>query len=425
MIIIALVVLFLVGCQLAVVVACETSILMLSPGRAYRLAESQTVGANNVEQLIEGRHRMRAMAIFLSALSSGLIAAATFYLTLTETSFSGWAAVVVSFLATVISMMVYFALFQATPRAFAVTNPEYIALKTAGFTLGLTNLYRPIVSVLSAPAKGVVTAAGGERKVTIWAVTPEWRDEQSGEQTVEEEQEAFLETLNGFSDKIAREVMTPRTDIHSLEDTATISDAVDMVEDSGCSRIPIYHDDLDDIRGILYSKDLLRVVANHAMKGSKFDQRTLLELSRPAVFIPETKPLPDLMIEMRTHTHMVIVADEYGGTSGLLSLEDLLEEIVGDISDEFDSELPELTKLGEDVYLMSGSLSVDELNDLYDTAFDLDADSVAGLFTELIGRIPNVGESVEAEGLKLVVTRLDGNRIVQLRVCPAQKRGAE
>ena len=304
------------------------------------------------------------------------------------------------------------------PRAFAVTNPEFIVQKTAGITLAFTRFFGWFIMICSAPAKAIVEAAGGERKVTIWAVSPQWRDDESDDDESAEEQEALREAVSDFGDKIAREVMTPRTDMSALEDDATITDAINLISETGISRVPIYHDNIDDIRGILYSKDLLKYVANEPDWQKVTRKNALLNIARPAAFVPETKPVLDLMVEMRTHTHLVIVTDEYGGTSGLVTLEDLLEEIVGDISDEFDLEEILITPLGADRYVLDAKTSVSDLNDLYDTDFDLDADSVGGLFTELVGHIPEVGESVETEGIKLIVTRVDGNRIVELRSYP-------
>lgn len=422
LIIVLSIVLLFFGSILGVMVASETSILMLTPGRALRLIDSGAKGAEKLDELIDVRHRLRAMTIILAAISSGTAALGSVMFIFKEYRIINWEITLISFGIMVAVNLLFVMIFQAIPRAFAVTNPEFIALKTAPLALKLTKLFGPLTVLLSAPAKGIIAASGAEQKVTLWAVTPEWKAESEEDTQAEEEQEAILEAMSDFGEKIAREVMTPRTDMYALEDTAGFSEAVELITKQGVSRIPIYHESIDDIRGILYSKDLLRVVANQNSVTAAQDSHKILDLARPAIFVPETKPVRDLMIEMRTHTHMVIVADEYGGTSGLVTLEDLLEEIVGDISDEFDFETPEISKLGEDVYLLDGRLSVDELNDLYDTVFDLDADSVGGLFIELVGHIPKAGEQVEVEGIKLVVTSMDGNRIERLRSAPANLR---
>lgn len=400
----------------AIVVASDTALLMLTAGRAARLVDSGAKGSLKLEELIEIRHRLRSSNIMISALTAGYLGLAFWaYLTREFAAVTlGLSALKLVLVLAVIAL--YIVLCQTMPRAFAVANPEFIALRLSGISLVITKFFGGLMSVLSAPAKGIILAAGGDLKLTLWAVTPESHENINEESSEEDEQESLFEAVSDFYEKIAREVMTPRTDMVALEDTANFAEAVEIIASKGVSRIPIYHETLDDIRGILYSKDLLRAVAKQGSATLDESTSNLLDFTRPAVFVPETKPVLDLMYEMRKHTHMVIVADEYGGTAGLVTLEDLLEEIVGDISDEFDYEAQQITKLGEGVYLFDGRVSVDELNDLFDTTFDMDADSIGGLFTELAGHIPHVGESYVAEGVKLTVIQVDGNRVLALRV---------
>jgi CBS domain containing-hemolysin-like protein len=199
----------------------------------------------------------------------------------------------------------------------------------------------------------------------------------------------------------------------SLPDTATCTEAVRLVAKTGYSRLPVYHDTVDDVRGVLYAKDLLSAVANGG------SDRLAVELARSPYFVPETKPVEELLVEMRERTHIAIVADEYGGTAGLVTLEDLLEEIVGDIADEYDREEPLVVELGDQRYRVDARLPVDDLNELLGTDLDTEADSVGGLFTEVAGHIPERGESLVIEGASLTVTELQGTRIRQLIVEPA------
>jgi len=199
----------------------------------------------------------------------------------------------------------------------------------------------------------------------------------------------------------------------SLPDTATCTEAVHLVSKTGYSRVPVYHETIDDIRGVLYAKDLLGALANGG------SERLAVELARAPYFVPETKPVEELLVEMRERTHIAIVADEYGGTAGLVTLEDLLEEIVGDIADEYDREEPLVVELGDQRYRVDARLPVDDLNELLGTDLDTEADSVGGLFTEVAGHIPERGESLVIEGVSLTVTDLQGTRIRQLTVEPA------
>ncbi len=316
--------------------------------------------------------------------------------------------------AVLLAAVTVYTLAQALPRTIAATNAERIALDTAPFVLPLMRALYPIAGVLGAPWKWAVDVAGGERTFTPWAVTAEWRGTNAEDDAEREEaEEALLEAVSDFAEKVVREVMVPRTDMSSLPDTATCTDAVHLIAKTGYSRLPVYHGTIDDVRGVLYAKDLLGALANGGV------DHLAIDLARSPYFVPETKPVEELLVEMRERTHIAIVADEYGGTAGLVTLEDLLEEIVGDIADEYDREEPLVVELGDQRYRVDARLPVDDLNELLGTDLDTEADSVGGLFTEVAGHIPERGESLMIEGVSLTVTDLQGTRIRQLTVEPA------
>lgn len=392
--------------------ASETAVLLLTPGRVHRLAEAERPGAAALDALADHRHRLRAASELASGLAyaSGTVAGAYAGLFLGELLGAG--------LGVLAAVVVTYTVSQALPRTFSVTNPEKIALDSAGLALVLTRAIYPVARVLGAPWKWAVSLTGAERPFSPWAVTPEWRGSVDSDTNVErdEAEEALLEAVSEFAQKVVREIMVPRTDMHALEDTGTISDAIELISATGVSRVPVYHETVDDIRGVLYAKDLLSALHRGL-------DRTPVQLAREPYFVPETKPVEELLVEMRTRTHIAIVADEYGGTAGLVTLEDLLEEIVGDISDEYDREEPLLVELADGRYQVDARLPVDDLNDVFGTDLDTDADSVGGLFTEVAGHIPDPGESVEFEGLRLTVTELDGTRIRQLCVESAAAGG--
>ncbi len=387
-----------------VMAAAETAVLLLSFGRVHRLVEAERPGAVALSELADGRHRLRASSGLVSALTFGLAWCAGWLLG----ERAGQAAGVGAGLAAVAFSH---SISQALPRTMAVTNPERVALDSAGLALGVVRFTYPVAALLGAPWKWLVSLTGAERPFSPWAVTPEWRGSGDTESTDErdEAEEALFEAVSEFTDKIVREVMVPRTDMHALEDTATLDEAVELIKRTGVSRVPVFHETIDDIRGVLYAKDLLAAVQN----GSS---ATPASLAREPHFVPETKPVEELLREMRATTHIAIVADEYGGTAGLVTLEDLLEEIVGEISDEYDREEPLVVDLGDGRYRVDARLPVDDLNELFGTDLETDADSVGGLFTEVAGRIPEEGESVQFEGLRLTVTELEGTRIRQLCV---------
>jgi CBS domain containing-hemolysin-like protein len=243
-----------------------------------------------------------------------------------------------------------------------------------------------------------------------------WMDAAEGHRTGTGEEEAaegeqdedMLEAVAGLELKIVREVMVPRTDMVAIEDTASIAEALEAIVAAGVSRVPVYHETLDDVRGVLYAKDLLPALADPTSTARP------IELVRPALFVPETKAIEDLLREMRRRTHIAIVADEYGGTAGLVTIEDVLEEIVGEIFDEYDPQVAMVTELEDGRVRIDARLAVDEIDERFGTALDVEADTAAGLFTELAGHIPQAGESVEVQGLRFTVEEMEGNRVRQL-----------
>lgn len=394
----------------AVLSAAETSVLMLPPGRLHRLVEANRPGAVALDRLADYRHRLRAVSTLAAGVAFGLAALAGF----TLASVRGMVpAVGIAF--ALAGVMVTHAIGEALPRTLAVVNPERVGLDTARAVLPLVGILYPFARVLGAPWKWAVSLTEAERSVSPWAVTPEWRSsEPDDDETVRESaEEALLEAVSDFAEKVVRELMVPRTDVKALPDTASVDEAVTLIVATGFTRVPVYHESVDDVRGVLYAKDLLGALGNGK------SQVRLLDIARPAYFVPETKPVEELLVEMRARTHIAIVADEYGGTAGIVTLEDLLEEIVGEISDEYDREEPLLVDLGDNRYRVDARLPVDDLNELFGTDIDMEADSVGGLFSEVSGHIPDVDESLVIEGLKLTVTNLQGTRICELVVEPA------
>lgn len=409
----------------ALLAAAETSTMLLPVGRVHRLAEAQTKGARELDDLLEKRHRLRAAsalsygtAAFLSGLTAYLDAHGR--LTGAEAALSSTGVSLLALTAGIVAVGVAHSVAQALPRTLAVANPERIGLATAGSALPFVAILYPLARILGAPWRWIVEVGAKERTLTPWAVTPEFRGAAAGDEGEREEaEEALLEAVSDFAEKVAREVMVPRTDVAALTDTATVAEAIALIRKTGFSRLPVYHESIDDIRGVLYAKDLLV-----ALGRGEADVK-VADIARTPFFVPETKPVEELLLEMRLRTHIAVVADEYGGTAGIVTLEDLLEEIVGEISDEYDREEPLITDLGDGRFRIDARLPVDDLNELVGTDLDTETDSVGGLFTEVAGRIPEVGESMVIEGLTMTVTERQGTRILQLTVEPASVRERE
>ena len=226
------------------------------------------------------------------------------------------------------------------------------------------------------------------------------------------EERELISSVIEFGDTIVREVMVPRTDMITLPADATTDDAVDLVLEAGRSRIPLTGENIDDVTGLLYARDLLVLYDEDA------PSRPARDLAHEAYFVPETKPISELLREMQAkQKHLAIVVDEFGGTAGLVSIEDLLEEIVGEIVDEYDDEEPMMTPLDSGEFLVDARLDVDDLAELLDVEFpEAEWDTVGGLVLGLAGRVPEIGESFSYGDIIVTAEDVQGRRIARVRV---------
>jgi CBS domain containing-hemolysin-like protein len=240
---------------------------------------------------------------------------------------------------------------------------------------------------------------------------------EDSEGTMEEEEREMIRGVFGLDETTVREIMTPRTDIAAVDTESTPDDVVKLIIERGFSRIPLYEKNADTIVGIIYAKDLFRYLAENEIPA---DLRTV---ARPAFFVPESKRVDDLLTEMRKRrVHMAIVVDEYGGTAGLVTIEDLLEEIVGEIEDEYDIGEEQIVRVSEDEALVDGRVAIHDINELFHTSVDAaDFDTVGGCVFHLLGRMPAVGDEAETDGLKLRVLSVEGHRVKRLRVTAVEK----
>ncbi|MEY4980716.1 MAG: hypothetical protein RL174_54 [Actinomycetota bacterium] len=225
----------------------------------------------------------------------------------------------------------------------------------------------------------------------------------------EEFEQELLDSVEEFGETIVREVMVPRVDMATISADSTLSEAMSVFLARGFSRLPIVGRKIDDIQGVLYIKDVAKIQHESS---KHFKSMTVLEISRAAHFVPESKPVDDLLREMQLSSrHISIVVDEYGGVAGLVTLEDLLEEIVGEISDEYDRDAPDLVAIGEGCYRMTARYSLFDLGELFDLELeDEDVDTVGGLLTKELGHLPAKGESVLVSGLRLTAEVVEARR---------------
>lgn len=254
----------------------------------------------------------------------------------------------------------------------------------------------------------------GQTTADLVADLDEEEEKAAQETLIEAHERKLISQVLDFTDAIVREVMVPRPDMITMSAETSSEDALDLVLEAGKSRIPVYGDDTDDILGVLYARDLLQLWDDRS------GPRLAKDLMRDAYFVPETKRVPDLLREMQANqVHMAIAVDEFGGTAGLVTIEDLLEELVGEIADEYDEEEPMIVTDGDGSYLIDARLDIDDLGDLIGSTIpDEDWDTVGGLILGLAGRVPDEGETFEFNAHTLTVEKVQGRRVAQIRLHP-------
>ena len=307
-------------------------------------------------------------------------------------------------------------LYESVVSALISRNPQKTAENLAGLCVLLSRLFTPLYlfSNLFSP-EPVTTApadiAEEESHLKDWV-------ESIPENTIlEQDEKKMIRSIVHFSNTMIREIMIPRVEVDALELDTPLDEAARLIMESGHSRLPVYKDEIDRIVGVLYAKDLLQAYVEQR-------QVTLSDLMRQALFVPESKMAGDLLNEMKSSgIHMAVVVDEYGGTSGVVSMEDIVEEIVGEIRDEYDSREEELVhELGPDDYSFLGRIELEDDNEYLGTHLTRDsADTLAGFLYSQIGKIPAVGEKVEAEGWIFEIEELSGRRIRRVHAFRSQE----
>ena len=304
------------------------------------------------------------------------------------------------------------ALVEMTVGLIVARQPEYAALQLAGIARATGLVFGVPAFVLSLPSRLIARSlrlVRPDADSDILALVE--REEATG--GVEEQEQRMIRGIIGLEDKTVREIMVPRIDMAAADVEDSVADVAAIVNDRGFSRVPVYRENIDDIVGIVYAKDLLR-----AMTSGGGRERKLQDLLREPFFIPESKRLDGLLTEMQaTRTHLAIVVDEYGGTAGLVTIEDLLEEIVGEIEDEYDVSRPPMEVVSDDEVVIDAGMPTDVLAELFDYRVESDDfDTVGGFIIHQLGRLPSVGDEVRVDGLTVRVLSMSGRRVRRLRI---------
>lgn len=399
--------------------ATETALTSVNRVKIRHLAEEKVPSALRLEKLLKQPSRFLATILLLNNLVN--IGAASLATVLTARYFEHYVVAISTGVMTFI-ILVYG---EITPKSFAAQNAEKIALWAARPVSILQSLLYPIVHAFIFIANLFIRLLGGktmkegpflteEEIKTIVSVGEE-------EGVIEEEEKRMIHSIFEFGDTIVREVMVPRIDMVCVESSDSVEKALQLITKEGYSRLPVFEENIDNVVGILYARDLL--VRFSKGKAGK----PLKELVRPAYFIPETKKVNDLMRELQEgRQHMAIVVDEYGQTAGLVTMEDLLEEIVGEIYDEYDLEETLIEAIGKDRMRIDARVALDKVEEELGLKLpESEADTIGGFVYSLIGRIPAEGEKVVHDNLTFTVEKVEGRRISKILITKQSSPGKE
>lgn len=400
----------------------ETAFLRMNRVKALALQDQGAKGAAKLVRMLE-RPERTVNSVTLLALAAQLIT--SYLLGILLGSSGAWLVV----LSLVLNVVVFFVFAEAVPKTWAVQHSDRAALRTSGFLWFVTR-FAPIRWIVRGLLGFVNTILPGKGLKQGPFVTEgeirQMADVAAEEAEIESEERELIHSIFEFGDTVVREVMLPRTDMLVVEADATVDEAIEMAITAGKSRLPAYENSHDNIVGLVFLKDL--VARGAAGEGSEPVRQSL----RPAHVVPESKRVAELLREMQKEKfHMAMVVDEYGGTAGLVTMEDLLEEIVGEITDEYDADEPAVERLPNGSLRVPGRTPIDEVNELLDVDLpDEEWDTVGGLVFNTLGHVPEEGECLQVDGLEFCAERMQGPRIVSVVItridaqhAPAERAG--
>jgi CBS domain containing-hemolysin-like protein len=407
----------------------DSALSRISVARTEELLREDVPGARALSVVVADRARYTSLLLLLRLCCE--LSATVLVTIVARAAFGGQWPVT---LATVAIMVVVSYVFVGVgPRTIGRQHPYPVALAASGAVRLLGRLFGPLASLLILVGNAITPGRGfREGPFSSEVELRELVDMAEERGVVEHDERQMIQSVFELGDTIAREVMVPRTEVVWIERAKTVPQGLALALRSGFSRIPVVGENVDDIVGVAYLKDLAR----RSQDIERARVTTIGELMRTPVFVPESKPVDELLREMQAHrTHIAIVIDEYGGTAGLVTIEDILEEIVGEITDEYDDERPPVERLDADTVRVTARLAIEDLAELFDD-IELperdDVETVGGLLAERLGRVPIPGASAEVGGLQLVAESAGGRRnridtvlVRRLPESPPERRGRE
>ena len=391
-------------------VAAEVALTRVSRPRVEELVDDGARGATGLLAIVEDRPRYINVLLFLRLLCTTTAVGIATLIGMETIDAALWVQVLVP---VILMVLIAYIVTGVAPRTLGQQHAESIALAAQGPARFLAGLLSPLASLLILIGNAITPGKGYRQGPFVsQAELRELLDQAGADLVIEDEERQMLHSVFELGDTLVREVMVPRTEMVWLERSKSLRQALSLGLRSGFSRIPVVGDNLDDVVGVVYLKDITRRVFEHreAERSEQVDS-----VMRQAHFVPDSKRADDLLRDLQaSRVHMAIVVDEYGGTAGLVTIEDILEEIVGEIADEYDTaEIPDVETLGEGRYRINARLSVDDLAEIVPVQVSSetdDVDTVAGLLARRLGVVPIPGTHIDLDGYRLTAEQAAGRR---------------
>ena len=388
--------------------ASETALMSISKIRVRHMVEENIKGANRVKELIDNPSSLLASILVgnnvVNIASSSLA-------TVLAINLIGSRGVAIS---TIIMTIVVLIFGEITPKTLASQNSEQISLRVSNPIFIVSKMLKPVVIITTTISKFFIKLLGGKSDSTKPFITEDelktMVDVSEEEGILKSEEKDMIHNVFQFGDLYAKDVMVQRVDIIALDIEESLDKIISVIKEEGFSRIPIYSNTIDNIVGILNVKDIIFM---EDTKGF-----SLKNYMREITYTYEFRKVTELFKDMnKNRQHMVVVLDEYGGTVGIVTIEDLIEEIVGDISDEYDDEEPEIYVVKEDEYIVEGSVRIEDINELIGTKIESEEfDSIGGFIIGVLGRFPNISEEIIYSNYRFIIEDIDRNRIKKIRI---------
>ncbi|MBN1217351.1 MAG: HlyC/CorC family transporter [Anaerolineae bacterium] len=401
----------------AFVAAAKEAIVSVRKSRRLQLIEEGHPGAEQLDSLAEDASRLLATEqLALKFISFFFIAFAVSVYTSPLAQAISVSHITAVALIIVGSVLVVLILGELIPREIARNHAEVIALRSIYLLYFLSHLATPVARAVTRISWTLTGRPDDGESGGLGVITEEdlltYVDASEEGGALKKDEKAMIYSIFNLDDTLAREIMVPRIDVVAIEVETSLMAALDAILEAGHSRVPVYRDNIDNVVGILYAKDLLAYWRDGGEPGS------VQSLLREVYYVPETKPVSELLRELqKKKVHIAIVVDEYGGMAGLVTIEDILEEIVGEIQDEYDSEEFFMERISDNEYIFNARADLDDINTIMSIDLPTDeSDTLGGLVYAMLGRVPEVGDFVEAFGFRLTVLTVEGRRIGTVKI---------